>query len=182
MAEITEGTQENLALPPIKGVPIGTMLAYGGLVDGSAGGELARQGWLVCNGEKIGREDYPELFSIIGSSFGAGDRVKTFNLPDLRGQFLRGVDDGAGKDPEAKDRTASAEGGNTGDEVGSAQEDAFKAHLHDYTVFHKTGCPMPYRYMGAGGAETKLKSDETGGKETRPKNIYVNWIIKAKDV
>ena len=41
--------------------------------------------------------------------------------PDLRGRFVRGVDSGAGQDPDAAKRTASALGGNTGDRVGSFQ-------------------------------------------------------------
>ena len=161
-------------------VPIGTILAYGGLVDGNARGRLEGQGWLICDGEELSRDDYSELYEVIGGSFGDGDNVNTFNLPDLRGRFVRGVDNGAGRDPDANSRGASAEGGNTGDKVGSAQGDAFKSHEHQYTAHGNTNAVEPYNYPGAGGGNPKKKTEATGGKETRPKNIYVNWIIKAK--
>jgi len=47
--------------------------------------------WLLCNGQAVSRTDYPELFSLIGVSFGAGDGTLTFNVPDYRGKFLRGL-------------------------------------------------------------------------------------------
>ncbi|NEO83329.1 MAG: tail fiber protein [Spirulina sp. SIO3F2] len=173
-------------------VPIGTILAYGGLVDGNAKGELAKQGWLVCDGEAMSRDDYTELYAVIGGSFGDGDNVKTFNLPDLRGRFLRGVDHGTGHDPDASSRGASAERGNTGDKVGSAQDDEFKAHHHPlpqvvadtggrYGQPVGSGSSLGLTWPGFNGTPTP-NSQDVGGHETRPKNIYVNWIIKAKNV
>ena len=161
-------------------VPIGTIMAYAGAVDGNAKGQLERQGWLVCDGEEYSEADYPELENTIGVYYGRPSRAGMFKVPDLRGRFVRGVDNGAGRDPDASSRGASAEGGNTGDMVGSAQDDAFKSHEHQYTVHGNTNAVEPYKYPGAGGGNPKKKTAATGGKETRPKNIYVNWIIKAK--
>lgn len=48
-------------------------------------------GYLLCNGAAISRAQYPELFAAIGTTWGAGDGSSTFNIPDLRGYFLRGV-------------------------------------------------------------------------------------------
>ena len=48
-------------------------------------------GYLLCNGAAISRAQYPELFAAIGTTWGAGDGASTFNVPDLRGFFLRGV-------------------------------------------------------------------------------------------
>lgn len=48
-------------------------------------------GYLLCNGAAISRAQYPELFAAIGTTWGAGDGSSTFNVPDLRGFFLRGV-------------------------------------------------------------------------------------------
>lgn len=53
---------------------------------------------LKCNGAAVSRAAYPELFAAIGTYFGAGDGVETFNLPDARGEFPRYVDDGRGID------------------------------------------------------------------------------------
>ena len=73
-------------------------------------------GWLKANGGEVHRLDYPELFSAIGTTFGAGDGSTTFNLPDLRGTFLRGLDDGRGLD--------------AGRTLGSYQDSANLAHNH----------------------------------------------------
>ncbi len=58
----------------------------------------APDGWLECNGSAISRTTYSALFAIMGTAFGAGDGSTTFNLPDMRGNFMRGWDHGAGVD------------------------------------------------------------------------------------
>ncbi|MEZ0190758.1 phage tail protein [Ralstonia solanacearum] len=58
----------------------------------------APNGWLKANGAAVSRTTYAALFTEIGTTFGAGDGANTFNLPDLRGEFLRGWDDGRGVD------------------------------------------------------------------------------------
>jgi microcystin-dependent protein len=58
----------------------------------------APTGWLKCNGAAISRTDYADLFDSIGTTYGTGDGSTTFNLPDLRGEFLRCWDDGRGVD------------------------------------------------------------------------------------
>lgn len=55
-------------------------------------------GYLKANGAAISRTAYAALFASIGTTFGVGDGASTFNLPDLRGEFLRGFDDGRGAD------------------------------------------------------------------------------------
>jgi len=51
-------------------------------------------GFLECNGATVKRSDYPALFSLIGTTYGAGDSTTTFTIPDLRGAFVRGWDNG----------------------------------------------------------------------------------------
>jgi phage-related tail fiber protein len=58
----------------------------------------APTGWLKANGAAVSRTTYAALFAAIGTTFGAGDGSTTFNLPDLRGEFVRGWDDGRGVD------------------------------------------------------------------------------------
>jgi len=55
-------------------------------------------GWLKANGAAVSRTTYADLFAAIGTTFGAGDGQTTFNLPDLRGEFVRGLDDGRNVD------------------------------------------------------------------------------------
>ena len=80
---------KNGNLVPIAGAtlwadaPIGCIQAYGGAT--------APSGWLICNGAAVSRTTYAALFTVIGTSFGAGDGTTTFNLPDLRNKFLEGA-------------------------------------------------------------------------------------------
>ena len=147
--------------------PVGAIIPFGG--------KTAPQGWLICDGRSYSRRDYQELYRIIGSNFGAPNN-SSFNVPDFRGRFLRGTDNRAGRDPDALSRQASSSGGLTGDNVGSVQEDQFKAHSHSYTKFPGAkGDIASGRYWKAVGSNT----GNTGGSETRPKNVYVNFIIKC---
>lgn len=58
----------------------------------------APTGWLKANGDAVSRTTYAALFAAIGTTYGEGDGSTTFNLPDLRGEFIRGWDDGRGVD------------------------------------------------------------------------------------
>lgn len=55
-------------------------------------------GFLECNGAELSRTTYADLFAVIGTTYGVGDGSTTFNIPDLRGEFIRGVDNGRGVD------------------------------------------------------------------------------------
>ncbi len=105
--------------------PSGAILAFGG--------SAAPDGWLICDGSAVSRTQYPSLFAAIGVAHGSGDGATTFNLPDYQGRFLRGVDHGAGRDPDAATRTAASPGGNVGDAVGSLEDDAYASHTHGVT-------------------------------------------------
>jgi microcystin-dependent protein len=77
-------------------------------------------GWLKCDGAVISRTQYPALFDAIGIRYGAGNGSTTFGLPDLRGEFVRGWDDGRGVDV---DRV-----------LGSSQAGQNASHNHDATA------------------------------------------------
>ncbi|MCG8476098.1 MAG: phage tail protein [Cytophagales bacterium] len=161
-------------------VPIGSIVSYGGPVNNAQIASLADQGWLFCDGGAYDQQQYEGLYGIIGKAYG-GDETH-FNVPDLRGRFARGVDNGSKNDPDADSRTASASGGNNGDSVGSYQDDEFKSHKHDINLwwrsFEGDFSKTKDQVYDNKGAETGY-SGSTGGNETRPKNVYVNWIIKA---
>lgn len=55
-------------------------------------------GWLVADGSPVPRDQYKDLFAVIGTFYGAGDGKTTFNIPDLRGEFIRSWDAGRGVD------------------------------------------------------------------------------------
>lgn len=165
-------TEAKLAAAVVaKFMPPGLVLPYGGT--------SAPTGFLLCNGQAVSRTDYAALFAVIGTAFGSGNGSTTFNVPDLRGRFIRGVDGGVGRDPDRASRTAMASGGNSGDNVGSVQDDQFESHRHDYTYAAgasgngQAWFPSTVDY-GVGG----LTEPAAGGNETRPINANLNFIIK----
>lgn len=161
---------------------------------GPSGAVPESQGWMLCDGRELGVEAYPELYAVLGEAWGGAPGGGRFRIPDLRGRFLRGVNytvPGEAGDPEAALRTASAPGGNAGNEVGSVQEDAVGDHLHPLAGAADATGP------GAGGEwirfhGLKVPDDAApvvtnhaavaspGGPETRPRNAYVNWIIRVR--
>lgn len=157
--------------------PVGTIVPFAGRLGKQQLTSLANEGWLICNGREVNRKKYKKLFAAIGDAHGRGDAIKTFNLPDYRGRFLRGVDGGAGRDPDAATRLPANVGGLSGDAVGSVQADAFKSHNHRY---HNQVGSDHNGYNAAGGWEGgDHNTGNTGGNETRPKNANVNWLIFA---
>jgi microcystin-dependent protein len=150
----------------------------GGVVAGSEIGSVSAfamptppTGWLVCDGSAISRSEYADLFATIGTVWGAGDEVATFNLPDLRGEFVRGFDAGRGID--------------TGRAFASSQNDEFK--LHDHTAIGASlNAGVPYTTVGGEGIwpngnvdPDRFKTSEEGGNETRPRNVAMTYAIKA---
>jgi len=150
------------------------------------GGQVAPDGWQLCHGQSVSKADntYADLWRAIGTAHG-GDGNPSFNLPDYRGKFLRGVDDGAGIDPDSVNRTAAALGGNSGDKVGSVQPDALISHQHSYHAKYiqadgGTGCDG-WGFDSNSNSQGNYRDysvNPSGGSETRPKNAYVEYIIK----
>lgn len=163
-------------------VPTGAVLSFAGTV--------APTGFLMCDGSAVSRTTYSSLYSILGNHHGSGDGSTTFNLPDYRGRFLRGVDGGAGNDPDTSSRTAMNSGGNTGDAVGSVQNDAFQGHHHTINLFSggTTATEITYAQPGSSIQGTVATADPISdgangtpltASETRPRNAYVYFIIKT---
>jgi microcystin-dependent protein len=163
--------------------------------------------WLHCDGQSYAVSRFQDLHAAISYNYG-GDGVSTFNVPDLRGRFIRATSHGAGHDPDAAERPASSTGGSEGDSTGSAQGFATarpsklglkEAGAHDHTIAR-----VPHQYhnvaYGASGPAAKdclWWTDDTtesgtsgehlhtvvgGDKETRPTNVYVEWLIASDDI
>lgn len=129
----------------------------------------APTGWLKTNGAAVSRTAYARLFAAIGTTFGVGDGFNTFNLPDLRGEFVRGWADNKSVD--------------TGRVFGSSQADDFKSHTHDAWSFDDTsGSSAQVRGNfdpnGGGRTRTRVATTSTGGTETRPRNVALLYCIK----
>ncbi|MDQ7987292.1 tail fiber protein [Pseudomonas sp. G34] len=126
-------------------------------------------GWLKANGAAVSRATYSDLFAAIGTTFGAGNGSSTFNLPDLRGEFIRSWSDG---------RT-DLDGGRS---FGTVQDQLLQGHTHSGNA------TLSFLRAGAGGiggpaaaALTSLSTDSTSGGlsgETRPHNIALLACIR----
>ena len=130
-------------------------------------GNAAPDGWLKANGIAVSRATYSALFSAIGTKYGVGDGSSTFNLPDLRAEFIRGFDDGRGVDV---DRV-----------LGSSQADELKTHTH--TINEGSANPQSGGALSSGDDYTSIvykqqTSSSTGGAETRPRNVALLYCIK----
>lgn len=150
-------------------------------------GTTAPTGYLTCDGSAVARTTYPNLFAAIGTTWGAGNGTTTFNIPDLRGYFLRGSGTSA-RDPDSPRS------------VGSAQTESYLNHTHTATSVdsghvHSINSTGP---NGAGGGglpgfgtgttyntntgqasiSTTVNASTSGGTETRPDNVAVLYCIK----
>ncbi|MCP4134290.1 MAG: tail fiber protein [bacterium] len=166
-----------------KAAPAGTIVPFGG-------GSIP-DGWLLCDGSSRSRTTYSNLFQAIGTAWGTANG-SGFNLPDLRGHFLRGVSNGTGRDPNAGTRFPLYAGGYGGDNVGSYQDDAFQGHHHTLTGTIRSATYIgnnSYKNMETSGkaygssSVTNPISDGVNGtpstsSETRPMNAGVHYIIK----
>jgi microcystin-dependent protein len=132
----------------------------------------APTGWFKANGAEISRTAYVALDAILGTTFGAytngsgGAGTTHFRLPDLRGEFLRSLDDGRAVD--------------TGRVIGSYQADVFKSHSHSYptggiadgAIFNLAqAAPVFSAYTASVGSTGDLT-------ETRPRNIALLACVK----
>ena len=84
-------------------------------------------GWLEANGQSLSTAAYPELFAKYAYAYGGSG--SSFNVPDYRGEFLRGWSNGTGNDPDAASRTTRGDG-TTGDNVGTKQASGTGSHTH----------------------------------------------------
>ena len=141
-------------------LPVGTSIAFAGA--------RAPAGFLKENGAAVSRTVYANLFAVIGTTYGAGDGSTTFNLPESRAEFFRGLDDGRGVD--------------VGRSLGTYQAPMLEAHDHALTS-DGTGA------AGAAGGNTTAdfkvdgsvsvgSTGRTGGAETRPRNVARLMCIK----
>lgn len=175
-------------LTGIKTVPVGSIMYWPTTV--------APASYLIADGSAVSRIDYAELFAVIDVAYGPGDGATTFQLPDLRGTFIRGLDNGKGID--------------TGRAIGSFQDDAIETHTHGLTgtasgVAHNHTITVGGTFPGSGATPTQvakggnvdgaaptintsnasssislegLSTAATGSTETRPKNVSLLPCIR----
>lgn len=142
----------------------------------------APDGWLKANGAEISRTVYAALFAAIGTTFGDGNGSTTFRLPDLRGEFLRGFDDGRGAD-QGRLRGTWQESQNLSHthSVNDQSHDinqwlAFtRPDINPNAINDTTG------YLSGAGSmanDRLFYINNSGGNESRPRNVALLACIK----
>jgi phage-related tail fiber protein len=153
---------------PVNAVPVGAVNPFAM--------NVAPTGWLACDGSTVSRTTYSGLFTVVGTTYGSGDGSTTFKVPDLRGEFVRGWDDGRGAD--------------TGRTFGSAQGDAIRNIEGTLVASKPQAATGAFTVIGGqgGGADG---GQSTAGKytfdastvvptadENRPRNVALLYCIK----
>jgi microcystin-dependent protein len=161
----------------------GSILPWPGPISDKEG-KPPPDGWLLCNGASLPQEgEYANLHRAIGTAWGPADPEKArthFNLPDLRGMFLRGA--GANGNPQFQ------YAGDATREVGKPQQHQYQAHTHQRTPKVPESDPREeHKHAPSTSPDCKDKHGTEAAAtvssgfcddETRPNNYAVHWIIK----
>lgn len=136
----------------------------------------------------MSRTTYADLFAAIGTTFGVGDGSTTFGLPDLRGEFVRGWDDGRGIDSGRVFGSDQADA--NAEHTHTASTNTTGAHTHtqrvrqtsDGTAAPNGASAAPNADAGqtgsAGSHSHTVTVDNAGGPESRPRNVALLYCIK----
>ena len=160
----------------------------------------APSGYLECDGSAVSRATYADLFTVIGTTWGAGNGSTTFNLPDLRGEFVRGWDNGRGADSSRSfassqsDQNKQHNHGVTDPGHNHSINDPGHIHQVQYSnsdsgdgVIEESGTGLsgqePTLSATTGitinSASTGISIQNDGGSEARPRNIAMMYVIKT---
>ena len=151
-------------------LPAGIFLPYAGIE--------APDGFLLCYGQEISREEYSNLFNAIGVQYGDGDGVETFNLPDMRGRTPLGADNMGGMSADrVENEAADVLGGYAGEEIHQLSLDELPSRI-GYTGHSNRG------QGDSGGSFNyvhQLSTDSLGNDQPHnnmPPYLTINYIIK----
>lgn len=153
-------------------LPVGSIMPYPKAT--------APENWLTCDGSAISRTDYSELFNAIGTTFGEGDGSTTFNLPNIKGRTIVGLD--------AEDTDFNAIGKTLGEKTHALTVAEMPKHNHkipidsfvnsDSQVDVKSGGHVSYKAQG-----TNYETTTAGGSQPHNNiqpSFVIPYIIKAK--
>ena len=151
-------------------------------------------GYVKCNGAAVSRTTYADLFSTIGTAFGAGDGSTTFNVPDLRGEFVRGWDDSRGVDSGRSFATSQADQNKSHNHTATSTV-TDPGHFHTTENFVVRSNYQEPRNLGVGTDGNANNTGDTNSKTTgitvstsiandgatdaRPRNIAMMYVIKT---
>lgn len=174
--------------------PTGSVIPYAGASAPSAtlSGVV---GWLLADGTAVSRTTYATLFTVLGTTYGAGDGSTTFNLPDMRGRMPMGAGTGTGLNasgtgaPTGTAQTARARGEWGGEEthLNTALESGMPAHLHTFDRGEWSPSAAAGSAAGAWAAtkyttqntSTASAVNATNRHNTVPPYVVLNYLIKT---
>lgn len=169
------------------GAPVGMVTAFAQATVPSGGG------WLECNGAAVSRTTYSILFDLLGTTYGPGNGTTTFNLPDLRGYFVRGWNHGAGANPDTGRAIATVQTSSNLSHTHTGTTTSNGAHTHQITT-GVTGSgtnsiilrsPVTSVSTGVNATESGGTHNHTfttaasGGTEARPSNVAMMYCIRV---
>ena len=160
--------------------PVGSVTMYAA--------STAPDGWLECDGSNVNRATFPNLFDAIGTTFGSGDGSTTFGLPDLRGEFVRGWDNGRGIDSgrsfgtdqldqmqRITGRVIATRGGGISGRTGALVKSEEVGSDSSSSGDNRRQARIEFDSADSPNARTSATTDG----ETRPRNISLMYIIKT---
>lgn len=161
--QVDQDAWENFCAKIKNGVPAGTISSWPS--------NTIPVGYLLCSGQQLPIAQYQDLFAVIGTTFG-GDGITTFNLPDMRGLFIRGIGGNSAALGEVQgDAIRNLTGvigkvANNSPATGIFYDDSDNSNI--------TGTNNPVMVTCHMDASRIVPTD----KENRPVNMALNYIIK----
>ena len=152
----------------LDGVKVGTIISYSS--------STVPNGYLACNGQAVSRTTYANLFAVIGTTYGVGDGSTTFNVPDLRGEFLRGTG--------TNSRTHQGNGGSVGEHQDATGIGAVGVGSDGYVYLNGSGLNKDSSWTDDSKKNNQTSWGKTHSAEkssvfsSRPTNTAVLFAIK----
>lgn len=152
-------------------IPVGVIYPFGG------SNEKVPIGYLPCDGREVSRTEYSALFNVIGTSFGNGDTINTFNVPDLRKRFLEGANGNVGTRHKAGLPNI---GGTLYFDIGTSGSSGYGAlkDTHYKNVAGYVGVPGNGKMAILEINASKSNSIYGNSDTVQPPAVCVNYIIK----
>ena len=145
-------------------------------------GQSVPSGYLVCDGSAVGREEYPELFAVIGTSYGAGDGISTFNIPSISGKTLLCT---------SPSHLIGSFGGEETHRIVSSEMPSHAhtvpAHTHENTISIRTPSlshtitQPSFTYVGLSGSTNRIRSGQVAASGTTSATMNLSTSLAITD-